>query len=312
MPILTFNLLLDGLLQQQSGVARAEQLIEAGLSRSEILAHVEGRRWQRYGDHCIVTHNFVPTRPQRMWLAVLEPAGPVSLAGYTALESAGFKFFGQEFESIHILVRRGSTSGHGPGITVHESRRFSDVCIDPRSAIPRTFLPRSAIDAAAWQPFPRYACGLLAAVVQQKVCTANDLEDELPHVGRVRHKPHMRLAIQDIAGGAEALSEIDIARLCRRFGLRPPDRQSIRRDHRGRKRYLDCEWVLFDATIVVLEVDGSHHIEVANWERDMKRERGIVISGRRVLRATANEARHEQRELAEDLLAIGVPRVVRV
>lgn len=309
MNVLTLNAQLDGLLRQQSGVARADQLLGTGLTRKQISAHVDARRWQRYGDHCIVTHNFAPTRRQRMWLAVLEPASPVSLAGWTALETAGFRFFGKELDSIHILVRRGSTSGHGPGLTVHESRRFSDACIDPRSAIPRTTLPRSAIDAAAWQPYPRYACGLLAAVVQQRLCTANELADALPHVGRVRHKPHMRLAIADIAGGAEALSEIDIARMCRRFGLRPPDRQRLRRDAQGRKRYLDCEWVLEDGSIVVLEVDGSHHIEVANWERDMKRERGVVISGRRVLRATANEARYDQPALAADLLAIGVPRL---
>jgi hypothetical protein len=48
---------------------------------------------------------------------------------------------------------------------------------------------------------------LLAAVVQQRICTAGDLAGELPFVGRVRHKRHMRLVIADIAGGAEALSD---------------------------------------------------------------------------------------------------------
>ncbi len=33
----------------------------------------------------------------------------------------------------------------------------------------------------------------------------------------------------------------------------------------------------------------------------------MVISGRRVLRATANEARHEPGAVAADLLAVGVP-----
>jgi hypothetical protein len=41
----------------------------------------------------------------------------------------------------------------------------------------------------------------------------------------------------------------------------------------------------------------------------MKRERGVVISGRRVLRATAFEARNEQPELVADLEAIGIPRL---
>lgn len=300
---------LETLLRRQCGTAAMRQLVAAGLTRKLIGAQVSAKRWQRYGDHCVITHNFMPTRRQLMWLAVLEPANPVCLAGWSALETAGFKFFGRELDDIHVLVQRGNTSGHGKGIRVHESRRFAISDIDPQSRLPRTHLPRSSLDAAAWQPSIRYACALLAAVVQQRLCTASDLETELPRVGRVRHKAHMRLAIQDIAGGAEALSELDIAVMCRRFGLRPPERQRIRKEAQGRKRYLDCEWVLADGTIVVLEVDGGHHMRVEHWGKDMQRERGVVISGRRVLRATAFEARHQQPELAADLEAIGIPRI---
>lgn len=299
------------LLTLQSGVATIAQLVDSGTSRDRVRAEVHAHRWQRLGERCILTHNFEPTRTQWMWVAVLDHTGPVALAGLTSLETAGFRFFGREAEMIHVVVRRGSRYHRFPQVWIHESRRFSVGDIDPDSVIPRTRLPRSAIDGAAWQPSVRYACGLLAAAVQQKICTAQDLGDELRYVGRVRHKAAMRLAVLDIAGGAEALSELDIAALCRKYGLRPPDRQRIRRDRAGRRRYLDCEWVLDDGTVVVLEVDGSHHAEVEHWQSDVKRERGVVISGSTVLRATANEARHEQAPLAADLAAIGVPRLVR-
>jgi hypothetical protein len=243
-----------------------------------------------------------------MWLAVLDPVVPVALAGITALESAGFTFFGRELKRIHIVFPRGARPGRFTWAQLHESRRFVPDDVDPSSLIPRTFVPRSALDAGAWQPSIRYACALLAAVVQQGLCTAGELADELPRVGRIRHKAQMRLAIVDIAGGAEALSELDIAAMCRRFGLRQPDRQRIRRDRQGRKRYLDCEWTLSDGSIVVLEVDGAHHLQVEHWEADMKRERGVVIGGRKVLRATANEARNDQAGLVQDLRAVGVPR----
>ncbi len=302
----------DSLLRAQGGVARTDQLVSGGLTPKHIRAQVAARRWQRYGDHCIVTHNSSPTRLQWMWIALLDHPGPVALAGVTVLQSRGFKFFGRELDLIHIVVPRGTSYHQFPDVKIHESRRFTAGDIHPQSRIPRTFVPRSALDASAWQPYPRYACALLAAVVQQRLCTASDLANELQFVGRIRHKAHMRLAIQDIVGGAEALSEIDIAVLCRKFGLRPPDRQRIRRDRSGRKRYLDCEWTLDDGSIVVLEVDGGHHMLVEHWGKDMKRERGVVISGRRVLRASAFEARYEQAELAADLEAIGVPRVVRV
>jgi very-short-patch-repair endonuclease len=60
---------------------------------------------------------------------------------------------------------------------------------------------------------------------------------------------------------------------------------------------------------VVLEIDGAHHMDVAQWQADMRRERGIVISRRWVMRATALEVRLEPRVIVADLKAMGVPPV---
>lgn len=295
------------LLRHQAGVATIQQLVGQGLTEGVVRAQVAAHRWQRQGARCLVAHNHVLTRQQLMWVAVLDPVGLTSLAGMSALEVAGFRFFGRETERIHVVVRRGARYHRWPGVTIHESRRFEPQDVDRRLGIPCTEVARSALDAGAWQPHPRYACGVLAAVVQQRLCTAAELSDELRFVGRIRHKQPMRLALLDIAGGAEALSELDIGVLCRRHGLAEPIRQRVRRDPSGRRRYLDCEWDLPDGSIVVLEVDGSHHFEAGHWEADMKRERLVVISRRRVLRCTANEARHDQPALAADLRAAGVP-----
>jgi hypothetical protein len=148
----------------------------------------------------------------------------------------------------------------------------------------------------------------MAAVVQQRVCAVPSLHQALDEVGKVRHRKIMRLALHDVGGGAEALSEIDIARMCRRFGLRAPRRQRVRRDRSGRKRFLDCEWDLPDGTVLVLEVDGAHHMEVTHWDDDIKRQRKVVTRHRHLLRATAMEARFEQADLVADLVAMGVPR----
>jgi hypothetical protein len=299
---------LGDLLRAQAGVATIHQLVEAGLSAHRVRAQVDADRWRRYGDRCVVTHNAPPSRVQWMWVAVLDNRRPAALAGFSALEVRGFRYFGEEPELIHVVVPRGSAYHRFPGVKVHESRRFLAADIVTGRGVPHLPAARSAIDAGAWQPHVRYACGVLAAVVQQRICSAPDLATALVNVGRVRHKQAMRLAIADISGGAEALSELDIAALCRRFGLRAPHHQRRRRDSAGRLRYLDCEWDLPDGRVVVLEVDGAHHLRVEHWEADMRRERGVVISGRHVLRATSNEARHDQATLAADLLAMGVPR----
>lgn len=128
--------------------------------------------------------------------------------------------------------------------------------------------------------------------------------------GRIRQLNLIRLHLDDIAGGAEALSEIDLVRLCRAFGLQPPVQQQVRRDVDGRRRYLDCLWELPDGSRLVLEVDGAHHLSVEQWSRDMQRERGLVLRVGRVLRCSAFEARNEQSALADDLRAAGVPNIV--
>ena len=92
----------------------------------------------------------------------------------------------------------------------------------------------------------------------------------------------------------------------------PPNRQVIRRDATGRRRYLDAEWELPSGEIVVLEVDGSHHLDAANWQADMKRERSVVVSRRWVLRATTFEVRLEPAVIARDLRALGVPFLGKV
>jgi hypothetical protein len=299
------------LLTQQNGVATRVQLNDLGFNQHAIRAQISARRWQSWGFHVVILHNFEPTRTQLMWAAVLDAGYPAALGSHTALELQGFKPFAREAEHLHLLIERGAKVTAHPMITIHESRRLKPECHVTVAGLPCTSAPRSAIDAAAWQPWPRFACALVAAVVQQGLCTADDVDQELRYVGRVRHKAHLREAIRDIRGGSQALSEIDLSRLCRRFGLMEPNRQVKRTDAHGRLRYLDAEWKLQDGHRVVLEVDGSHHFEVESWQADMRRERGVVIAGARVLRATAVEIRVEPKQIVSDLLAIGVPRVVR-
>lgn len=297
----------DAVFARQDGVATVRQLVAAGMTVHAVDAQVRARRWSRYGGHCVLSHNFRPTRRQWQWIALLDNVGPVALAGMTALEMGGFTFFGPETELIHVVVRRGAQYHRFPGVKVHESRRFEEADIVLTDGPPHLGFARSALDAGAWQPNPRYACGILAAVVQQRVVTPAQLEDALGRVGRIRHKQPMRLAVYDIVGGAEALSEIDVVALCLRHGLATPDRQRPRYDRQGRKRFLDCEWELPDGSFVVLEIDGSHHLDVEHWEADIRRQRQLGSRRRIVVRCTANEARYDQAALAADLRAHGVP-----
>ena len=136
---------LVALLHRQSGVATLDHLAGCRMSVARVRAHVAARRWQRFGDRCVLTHNHVPTRSQLMWLAVLDYRTPAALAGVTALEVAGFRFFGREVEQVHVVVPRGTTYRLLPGVKVHESRRFGPRDIVETAGFPTTPLPRAAL-----------------------------------------------------------------------------------------------------------------------------------------------------------------------
>jgi very-short-patch-repair endonuclease len=111
-------------------------------------------------------------------------------------------------------------------------------------------------------------------------------------VGRVKYLATMRYALQDIGGGARAMSEIDVARLCRTAGLPEPRRQVRRRDPAGRWRYLDVHWEVSKGS-VVLEIDGVGHLEVERWYDDLLRAAEVSGPGETVLRLPAAAARLE-------------------
>ena len=291
----------------QNGVIQRDQCRAMGLHRSYVRTQLEGQRWTAWGDQVLLLQNARPSRRQLMWIAILDASPTAALCSHTSLELAGFKPFATEAKQIHLLVPRGAKVTRFPGVVVHESRRLGEARWTKDLGLTRTENPRSVIDAAAWQPWPRFACLMLAAAVQQRVSTPAELEQALSYVGRVRHKAYLRIALADIARGAHSLGELDVAAICRRYGLLPPQRQKSRRDQHGGWRFLDCEWDLPSGEIVVLEIDGGHHMEVAHWQADMRRERGIVISRRWVLRATALEVRLEPAVIVADLKAMGVP-----
>ena len=176
---------------------------------------------------------------------------------------------------------------------------------------PATLTLASALNDGAWgeHASARSAGGLLAAVVQQQLTTAEGLLTWCDKLPRLRHKPLLRGFLDDISGGSESMAEIDLVRTCREYSLQPPVRQRRRTDSAGRTRYTDAEWDLPDGSTLVLEVDGAFHRTHSSWEDDLRRQRRLSAPGRRQLRCTAVELRTEPEEVVRDLIDAGVPRI---
>ena len=60
-----------------------------------------------------------------------------------------------------------------------------------------------------------------------------------------------------------------------------PSRQAIRLDAAGRARYFDAE---FDPYDLIVEVDGSQHVDVGHWWKDMLTQNEVQVGGKTILR----------------------------
>ncbi|MCR6032413.1 hypothetical protein GGQ22_13315 [Nocardioides sp. zg-579] len=292
---------------RQAGMVSRAQLAAVGIDRFAIRNQVAAGRWVLRSPTVVSTTTGEPTRLQKLWLGVLHAGGRSLLGDLTAAEVAGLR--GWHREPVTVLVPYDlDLDDDVPGIHIARTRRRLPALQDPTSVLPRMRIEPAVLHFAAYQPSPRTAQGVVAAAVQQRLTSATDLLAWVDRMRPLRKAPLLRAALGEIAHGSQSLSEIDVVRLCRDHGLRPPDRQVRRRDAEGRLRFTDCEWRLADGSVLVLEVDGAFHMEVAHWEDDLARQRRLTTDRRRVVRCTSRELRDEPERLAVDLRRLGVPR----
>lgn len=290
----------------QASLLTRVQLRELGFDRWAVAHRIATERWAALSSTVVSTTTGVPTREQLMWLGVLH-AGREGLVGdLTAAEVHGLRNWHRD--DITILVRRGLDVGEPlPGIRFVETRRPLRVLRDPRLHLPTAQIEPAVLRFAAYQRSTRTAEGVVAAVIQQQLTSPRSMLEWVDRMQPLRWARRFKRALGEIAGGAQSVSEIDVRRMCRTFGIVLPRRQTKRRDATGRIRFTDCEWRLAGGRILVLEVDGGFHMEVEHWEDDLARQRALTSSDRIVVRCTSRELRDEPEKVAKDLLHLGVP-----
>jgi hypothetical protein len=257
------------------------------------------RRWQRLG-YAIVLHNG-PLSPRQRWVVARVHGGPDAvLTAFTAAEAYGLR--GWERETVHVLMPNGTRLRRGCPVPVrpHVARDWATVVLHRRGGVHA--LPEALLRAAATFDGAQPGCGLLAAAVQQRLTGARALREALHRAPTTRHRRSLRAAVEDIAQGAQALSEIDFVRLCRRFKLPAPQQQAVRRDPRGIRRYLDASWRRpDDGRLVAVEVDGAVHLAVTRWWADQLRQNELSLADTLVLRYPSVVVRTEPALVAGQL-----------
>jgi very-short-patch-repair endonuclease len=165
---------------------------------------------------------------------------------------------------------------------------------------PRTTTARAIVDAAGWAESDDEARMIVAAACQQRRVQADELHAVLSIWPRIRRHRLIDMTINDVAGGAESLAELDFTALCRRYRLPLPDQQQRRTDTAGRRRFVDAYWA---EQHLHVEVDGAHHMDVRHWAADMLRQNQIWIDGDRILRFPAALLRSDPATVVAQLRA---------
>jgi hypothetical protein len=277
-------------------VFRRAEVLAMGITDSQLRARIAAGRWQRLG-RAVVLHNGPVARDERWQVALLNCGPRAVLASFTATEFAGL--VGWARDEVHVLAPSGTALPSLAGIPL-VLHRTSRPIVTASGGLTQS--PADAVVLAASSfARPRPACGIVAAAVQQRLTSARALTAALDAAPRTRHRAVVRAAVDDIAMGAQALSEIDFVGLCRRNGLPMPTLQAIRVEPGGRRRYLDAEWRRRDGRRVAAEVDGALHLSARRWYADQLRQNEIVLGGTLVLRFPSVVVRTEERLVADQL-----------
>lgn len=294
----------ETLAARQSGMLARRQLTALGIDWNAVERQLSAGRWALRSARVVSTTTGALTVEQQRWLGVLH-AGPRSLlGGLTAGARLGLR--GWERADVTILVDDELSFEPVTGIQFFRSRRPFELLADPRPGIPCARLEPALLLWAGYDASLRAAHGVLAASVQQRLTTPARMMEWVNQMRPLRRAPGFRAMLRDVEGGVHSGAERDVKRLCRKFGLPLPVRQTARFDNLGRRRWTDCEWLLPGGQVLVLEIDGAFHMEVSQWTADLRRDRRLTNPGRLVVRASAFEVRHEPEELARDLIALGV------
>ena len=230
------------------------------------------------------------------WRRLLSNSSPdCALDGLTALRFFGLENF--DDGQVHVSAARGAKVRRRRDSCVHVLRCWDPVDVVQLDGL-RLVVPEiAAVRAARWAISDRAAATVLAMSVQQRLIRAEDLRQPAASLPRHRRNSFIRALVDEIAGGCEALGEIDFARECRRRGLPEPVRQQVLKRPGGRW-FLDVRWPEFG---VVVEVDGVQHQLPERATSDALKQNESTLRDDRVLKFTTLAVRTGADEFYEQL-----------
>lgn len=287
----------------QLGVVSRAQLADLGVTRHHVRRQVDAQRWQTIGPRVVALMTGALDAEQQLWVAVAHCGGSSPLAGLTSLEVHGLR--GWEPEMRHALVPHSTRVPPLDGVVIHQARSIGPADVVVRRGMPCTSVVRSALDAAAGMPHETSAQGLVIAVVQQRLSTADDLVRGLERRPTQPFRAALRTALQHTADGAESLREVEVGSLLREAGFIRWQRQVVIRTPRGTRRF-DLGVQLADGTLLLIDVDGPHHQDPAVRALDVAKDAEAIALGHATFRIPVESLSVARAQLLRQLTRIRV------
>lgn len=295
------------LLAEQHGVISRQQALEARMTREQWQWQLESGRWRSVLPGVAVAHSGNVNDQELAWAAVLFGGPASALTGDAALRAYGMTLPEPAVWHLATPVQRQASSQRctlpdgapAPKVQPHRVHRLRELVHPVRR--PALLRPAAALlHAAGWANSGRTAEARVAAAVQQRLVTPQQVRDAAVVLCRTPRRALVHAVLDDVELGAHARSELDFLAFLRRNQLPLPDSLQLKERVGTRRRYLDG-W--YERQRVSVEVDGAHHRLVGTWEADLLRGSQLAVAHRddRVLqlRLTPGQLRHDEPVMAE-------------
>jgi hypothetical protein len=209
--------------ESRAGVISMRSAIDAGLTSKQIRSLLSSGQWQSPMRDVFVTSPGAVTRTQLLWCALESVGRDAVLGGATAAELDGLR--GYEQAAIMVLVASERRIAPRPGVTIRHTARLDPVDVHAGKLPRRTRPARSVVDMAEWALGRDAAQAVLAAAVQQRLVTVDELRATLRRRGPITRRSLVADTLDEIDAGAGAVAELLYRRVEQGCGLPAGQRQ---------------------------------------------------------------------------------------
>jgi hypothetical protein len=279
---------LPKLIARQHGVISRQQALAHGLHENQVKHRSRpGGTWQRLLPGVYLTATGVPTADQADMAALLLAGDGSVITGLAALRR--YPVRAPLTRQVDVLIPWRRRRASRDYVVVHRTERMPAL-VAYSGAIQFALPARAVADAALGLGSQSAVRALVAAAVQQRVCTVEQLAAELA-AGPVRDSRWLRQAVGEAVAGVRSVPEGDLRQLIAAAEL-PEPWFNARLYLRGILLAVPDAW--WPEAGLAVEVDSREwHFSPADWEETMRRHVRLTAAGILVLHFTPRQIRTE-------------------